>query len=99
MQAIHDFVSEPFMDRRPVPDHHHTSHVDRTHIRKKRSGISALVISNRPIIYIYDHLIGRVDVQIQHLSLNPYGRKFRFIFILEARAVLVLMQFILRTML
>jgi hypothetical protein len=40
-----------------------------------------------------------VDVQIQHLSLNPHGRKFRFIFILEARAVLVLMQFILRTML
>jgi hypothetical protein len=42
-------------------------------------------------------LVGGVDVQTQHLSSNPHGHEFRFLFILEDQAFLELMQFILRT--
>jgi hypothetical protein len=31
-------------------------------------------------------LVGGVDVQTQHLSSNPHGHEFRFLFILEAQA-------------
>ena len=31
-------------------------------------------------------LVGGVDVQTQHLSSNPEGHEFRFLFILEAQA-------------
>jgi hypothetical protein len=41
-------------------------------------------------------LIGGVDVQTQHLGSNPHGREFRFLFILEDQAILVLMHFIMR---
>jgi hypothetical protein len=42
-------------------------------------------------------LVGGVDVQTQHLGSNPHGREFRFLFVLKDQALLVLMQFILRT--
>ena len=42
-------------------------------------------------------LVGGVDVQSQHLSSNPYGGEFRFLFIFEDQAFLVLMHLSLRT--
>ena len=42
-------------------------------------------------------LAGGVDVQSQHLSSNPHGGEFRFLFILEDQSFLVLMHLSLRT--
>ena len=42
-------------------------------------------------------LVGGVDLQTQHLTSNPHGREFMFLFILEDQTFLILMQSILRT--
>jgi hypothetical protein len=39
--------------------------------------------------YSLAQLVGELDVQIQHLSSNPHGSKFMFLFILEDQAFLI----------
>jgi hypothetical protein len=60
--------------------------------------IGALLLSLFPSLSLSEvslaQLVGRIDVQTQHVSSNSHERKFRFLFILEDEE---LMQFVLRT--